>query len=99
MRNEIIHFLQKNTSALYYKDDPSSQEDIITTHEFYQDVAKLGIDPYAIFQRNPTENAEEDYKRWIRSVPVIIQPKNAGSALDKLMAKTKSGGYRNLRPG
>jgi hypothetical protein len=62
-RKELVRFFNNKVSA--WDADPNRIEGLIRENSYYSDIARLGIDPHAVFDIWLIEkNAESDYQNW-----------------------------------
>lgn len=77
-RREIIQYFAEKLSARSIVGSKDADEVIrrnISTFPYYNDLASMGIDPYAVFdesiERNPNK-AKEDYNRWKSGSHIVV---------------------------
>lgn len=66
-RREILQYFSEQLGTYVAKEGKPAgfAESLITSYPYFKDLAEMGIDPHALFDKHlENDNAEADYQRW-----------------------------------
>ena len=79
-RQEIINIYVTRLNARSTRLSPEEIDNILALpHKYWNDIAKMGIDPHAVFDESlDKSNFEVDYERWKKGTKYELKTTNSG---------------------